>query len=204
MRILKVNDNTVRIFISFTELADRNISLADFFQRSARTEQFFWELISKAREEVDFNLDQPFWIQATVASEDEFVITVIKQEDQIEAEINHIIQTSFGEKKKGSRPSSKFSSEQGWVYVFADLEDVIAAVRLLPEMPGVQSGLYSFEDEYYLSLSKIGTPRKKKIAEAILDEFGESILIAEVFLQEHGEVLIEGNALKVLKNLSKK
>jgi adapter protein MecA 1/2 len=41
MRILKVNDNTVRIFISFTELADRNISLADFFQRSARTEQFF-------------------------------------------------------------------------------------------------------------------------------------------------------------------
>ncbi|HHV64778.1 MAG TPA: adaptor protein MecA [Peptococcaceae bacterium] len=201
MRILKVNDNTVRIFISFTELADRNISLADFFQRSARTEQFFWELISKAREEVGFNLDQPFWIQATIASEEEFVITVIKQEDHIENEINHIIQSSFADKKKAARSTCKVASEQEWVYVFADLEDVISAARLLPEMPGVQSGLYIYEDEYYLTLSKLGTPRKKKIAEAILDEFGESIMIAEVFLKEHGEMLIEENALRYLKKL---
>lgn len=203
MRILKVNDNTVRIFISFTELADRNISLADFFQRSARTEQFFWELISKARDEVDFNLDQPFWIQATVASEDEFVITVIKQEDQIEAEINHIIQTSFGEKKKIPRPTSKFTSEQDWVYVFSDFEDVISAVRLLPEIPNLESALYAYEDEYYLALSKFGTPRKKKISEAILDEFGESMMVTEVFLKEHGETVIQESAVKILKSLDK-
>jgi adapter protein MecA 1/2 len=201
MRILKVNDNTVRIFISFTELADRNISLADFFQRSARTEQFFWELISKARDEVDFTLDQPFWIQATVASEDEFVITVIKQEDQIEAEINHIIQTSFGEKKKVSRPISKFSSDLDWVYVFSDFEDVVSAALLLPEIPNLESGLYVYEDEYYLALNRLGTPRKKKIAEAILDEFGESMMINEVFLKEHGEVVISEKAVKVLKDL---
>jgi len=203
MRILKVNDNTVRIFISFTELADRNISLADFFQRSARTEQFFWELISKARDEVDFNLDQPFWIQATMASEDEFVITVIKQEDQIEAEINHIIQTSFGEKKKPAKQTSKFSSEQDWVYVFSDFEDVMAAVRLLPEIPHIESLLYSYEDEYYLAISKFGTPRKRKVAEAILDEYGESIMVTEAFLKEHGELIIPENAIKVLKNLDK-
>lgn len=203
MRILKVNDNTVRIFISFTELADRDISLADFFQRSARTEQFFWELISKAREEVDFTLDQPFWIQATIASEDEFVITVIKQEDQIEAEINHIIQTSFGEKKKATRPASKFSSEQDWVYVFSEFEDVLSAVSLLPELANIGSKLFFFEDEYYLALSKLGTPRKKKIAEAILDEFGESMMISEAFLDEHGESVISEKALKVLKNLAK-
>lgn len=204
MRILKVNDNTVRIFISFTELEDRNISLGDFFQRSARTEQFFWELISKAKDEVDFNLDQPFWIQATVASEEEFVITVIKQEDQIEAEINHIIQTSFGEKKKVPACSSKACSQQDWVYVFADFEDVMSAVHLLPENPQLQSALYEFEDEYYLSLSKFGTPRKKKIAEAILDEFGESIVLTETYLKEHGKSVIEEDAVKVLKKIGKK
>lgn len=104
MRILKVNESTVRIFISFTELADRDISLADFFQRSPRTEQFFWEMIKKAKDEVDFHLDQPFWIQATVASEDEFVITVIKQEEQIESEINNLIQNNLGEKRKTPNP----------------------------------------------------------------------------------------------------
>ncbi len=204
MRILKVNDNTVRIFISFTELEDRNISLGDFFQRSARTEQFFWELISKAKDEVDFNLDQPFWIQATVASEEEFVITVIKQEDQIEAEINHIIQTSFGEKKKVPPCSSKTCSQQDWVYVFADFEDVMSAVHLLPENPQLQSALYEYEDEYYLTISKFSTPRKKKIAEAILDEFGESIVLTETYLKEHGKPVIEENAVKVLKKIGKK
>ncbi|KUO65636.1 MAG: competence protein [Gracilibacter sp. BRH_c7a] len=204
MRILKVNDNTVRIFISFTELEDRNISLGDFFQRSARTEQFFWELISRAKDEVDFNLDQPFWIQATVASEDEFVITVIKQEDQIEAEINHIIQTSFGEKKKVAISSSKASSQQDWVYVFADFEDVMSAVHLLPENQQLQSALYEYEDEYYLTLSKFGTPRKKKIAEAILDEYGESIVLTETYLKEHGKSVIEKDAVKVLRNMGKK
>ena len=204
MRILKVNDNTVRIFISFTELEDRNISLGDFFQRSARTEQFFWELITRAKDEVDFHLDQPFWIQATVASEDEFVITVIKQEDQIEAEINHIIQTSFGDRKKASAPSSKSNSQQDWVYVFADFEDVMSAVHLLPENHHLESALYEYEDEYYLTLSKFGTPRKKKITEAVLDEFGESIVLTETYLKEHGRPVIEKEAVKVLKNIGKK
>ena len=204
MRILKVNDNTVRIFISFTELEDRNISLGDFFQRSARTEQFFWELISKAKDEVDFNLDQPFWIQATVASEEEFVITVIKQEEQIEAEINHIIHTSFGEKKKISHCSSKTCSQQDWVYVFADFEDLMSAVHLLPENHHLQTSLYEYEDEYYLNLSKFGTPRKKKIVEAILDEFGESIVLTETYLKEHGKSVIDKDAVKVLKNMGKR
>lgn len=203
MRILKVNDNTIRIFISFTELADRNISLSDFFQRSTRTEQFFWELISKARDEVDFDLDQPFWIQATLASEDEFVITVIKQEEQIDSEINHIIQASLVEKKKAAQPLPKFTSEQEWVYLFAEFEDVVSAVRLLPGMLQLQSSLYQYDGEYYLTIGNISNPRKKKLAEAILDEFGESIMTTETFLKEHGEKMIEDEAVKVLKRLDK-
>ena len=200
MRILKVNENTVRIFISFAELADRNISLVDFFQRSSRTEHFFWEVISKARDEVDFNLDQPFWVQATVASEDEFVITVIKQDDHIDADINHFVHTGLEDMKK-SRSSTKSAAEQEWVYVFEDLEDAISAAALLPDAPGALSTLYTYEDEYYLTLSKIGSQRKKKIAEAVLDEFGESVLTTGDFLKEHGEVVIEKDAINSLKSI---
>mgnify|MGYP000892147886 FL=1 len=203
MRILKVNDNTVRIFISFTELADRNISLTDFFQRSARTEQFFWELISKARDEVDFNLDQPFWIQATLASEDEFVITVIKQDDQSETEINHIYQNNCKEKeRKKSKSTVHADNDQELVYVFSEFEDLLSAVSLLPGLPNLQSSLYHYEDEYYLAISRFSTPRKRKISEAILDEFGELMTITEAFLIEHAEPVIEKQAVKVLRQLA--
>ena len=122
MRIQKVNEHMVRIFISFTELADRDITMTDLFQRTSKTEQLFWELIAQAREEVEFNLDQPFWIQATVSSNDEFVITVMKQEEQFDGLVKE------KEKKQPAR-----NRIREWVYAFADFEDVLAATALLPQ-----------------------------------------------------------------------
>jgi adapter protein MecA 1/2 len=201
MRILKVNENTVRIFISFNELSARNISLADFFQRSERTEQFFWELIGKAREEVNFDLDQPFWIQATVASDDEFVITVIKQDEQIEAEINHIIHNSYSDKKSSGKSGVKTNSNNDWIYVFADLEDILNCLNMLPQLPYFTSALYKYEDEYFLSLGKISSSRKRKIMESVLDEYGEATVLSDIFLKEHGETIIGENAVAKLKKM---
>lgn len=188
MRIQKVNESTIRIFISFTELADRDISMADLFQRSAKSEQLFWELITQAREEVEFNLDQPFWIQASAASNDEFVITVMRQEDNLETPIKE------KEKKRGPRPKVL-----EWVYVFEDFEDVLTAVKRFPDFPRVMSSLYVYEGEYYLAVSHLGSGKKKQYAEALLDEFGEIVDIAKVFLEEHGKAIMSEKALQTLK-----
>lgn len=188
MRIQKVNERTIRIFISFTELADRDITMADLFQRSPKTEQLFWELIAQAREEVEFNLDQPFWIQATVASNDEFVITVMKQDEQSE-----ILVQEKGKKKVGKRRPSE------WVYSFEDLEDVISAVALLPEFTQMLSNLYEFESEYYLVLNRLGSGRKRQLAEAVLDEYGQLVSMTKAFLIEHGKAVIPEKAVETLK-----
>jgi adapter protein MecA 1/2 len=188
MRIQKVNDNTIRIFISFTELAERDVSMADLFQRSAKTEQLFWELITQAREEVEFNLDQPFWIQATAASNDEFVITVMKQEDGTETVVKE------KEKKKSNR-----SRATEWVYVFEDFEDVLSAIKRIPDFARVRSSLFIFEGEYYLAVSHLGSGKKKHVAEAMFDEYGELVDVAKLFLEEHGRVIIKERALQTLK-----
>ena len=186
MRVQKVNEHTIRIFISLTELTDRDITMADLFQRSAKTEQLFWELIAQAREEVEFNLDQPFWIQATVATNDEFVITIMKQEEQAEGSV----------KEKVVRKTKGRVTEL--VYVFADLEDVISAVGRLPEFTQLTSSLYEFEKEYYLVLNRMGTGKKRLLAEAILDEYGEIVGTTGVFLSEHGKGIIPTNALQTI------
>ena len=192
MRVQKVNEHTIRIFISMTELNDRDITMADLFQRSAKTEQLFWELIAQAREEVEFNLDQPFWIQATVASNDEFVITIMKQEEQLEG----------SNKEKATRKPTKGVTEL--VYVFADFEDVLAAVGRLPEINQLRSGLFEFEEEYYLVLNRMGTGKKRLLAEAILDEYGEIVATTGVFLSEHGKVIIQVKAVQTLNASFKK
>jgi adapter protein MecA 1/2 len=188
MRIQKVNENTIRIFISFTELAERDVSMADLFQRSPKSEQLFWELISQAREEVEFNLDQPFWIQATAASNDEFVITVMKQDDSLEAVVKE------KEKKRPNR-----SKVLEWVYVFADIEDILSVVKRIPDFARVRSSLFEFEGEYYLTVSHLGSGKKKQIAEALFDEYGELVDVAKIFLEEHGNIIIKERALQTLK-----
>ncbi len=187
MRVQKVNEHTIRIFISLTELTDRDITMADLFQRSAKTEQLFWELIAQAREEVEFNLDQPFWIQATVASNDEFVITIMKQEEQGEGS---------GKEKVGRKiPKGRVTE---LVYVFSDFEDLISAVGRLPDFNQLRSSLYEFENEYYLVLNRLGTGKKRLLAEAILDEYGEIVATTGVFLSEHGKSLISVKAVQTL------
>lgn len=188
MRIQKVNENTIRIFISFTELAERDVSMADLFQRSPKSEQLFWELIAQAREEVEFNLDQPFWIQATAASNDEFVITVMKQEDALDAAVKE------KEKKKPTRSKAK-----EWVYVFDDLEDLFSAVARFPDFARARSSLFLLEGEYYLTLSHLSSGKKKQLIEALLDEYGERVDIAFPFLNEHGKLVIRTGALQTLK-----
>ena len=192
MRVQKVNEHTIRIFISLTELTDRDITMADLFQRSAKTEQLFWELIAQAREEVEFNLDQPFWIQATVASNDEFIITIMKQEEQL-----------AGSKEKAARKSTKGRVTE-LVYAFADFEDVLAAVGRLPEFNQLRSGLFLFEQEYYLVLNRLGSGKKRLLAEAILDEYGEIVGTTGGFLSEHGKVIIAVKAVQTLNASFKK
>jgi adapter protein MecA 1/2 len=193
MRVQKVNEHTIRIFISLTELTDRDISMADLFQRSAKTEQLFWELIAQAREEVEFNLDQPFWIQATVATNDEFVITIMKQEEQLEGPI----------KEKAVRKPVKGRITE-LVYVFTDFEDAVSAVGRLPGFNQLRSSFYLYEDEYYLILSRMGTGKKRLLAEAILDEYGEIVATTSAFLSEHGKVIIPVKAVEVLNDSFKK
>ncbi|HEY8910306.1 MAG TPA: adaptor protein MecA [Desulfosporosinus sp.] len=187
MRVQKVNEHTIRIFISLTELTDRDITMADLFQRSAKTEQLFWELIAQAREEVEFNLDQPFWIQATVASNDEFVITIMKQEDLAEG----------SNKEKTVRKTAKGRVTE-LVYAFADFEDVVSVVGRLPEFNQLRSSLYEFEEEYYLVLNRMGTGKKRLLTEAILDEYGEIVATTGVFLSEHGKAIIKVKAVQTL------
>jgi len=188
MRIQKVNEHTIRIFISFNELADLDISLADLFQRSPKTEQLFWELIAQAREEVEFNLDQPFWIQATIASDDEFVITVIKQEDHFDLPCRETKKT--GTRRRGFEV----------VFVFNEFEDLLSAVGRLPEIKHLQSELYEMEDEYFLVLRKLGPAKKRQTAVAVLEEYGEIVDITKEFLREHGTTIIPENAVEVLMN----
>lgn len=186
MRIQKINNNTLRIFLSLAELAERDISMVDLFQRSAKTEQLFWEMISKAGEEVQFVLDQPFWIQATIMSGEEFVITVVKQDEELP------------EEEPRSKPKRRPRTKE-WVYRFEDWEQVVGAVKSLGDILS-RSSLYFCEPYYYLVInSRPLTGGLRQRSEAILKEYGEKVNVTKAFLEEYGKLIKANDALETVR-----
>ncbi len=184
MRVQKVDESTLRIFLSFSELAERNITMADLFQRSSQTEQYFCDMIAKAGEEVEFTLDRPFWIQAQIMSGDEFVITVMKQDQHEEPE-------------EPSQPKAKKRTRHNqWIYRFEDWEQVVTLAASLHDSVPSKSSIYYLNSAYYIVINPrgiTGTLRQK--VESLLKEYGGKVNCAKVYLEEHGKLIQDGNAL---------
>lgn len=188
MRIQKINDSTLRICLSLNELAERNITMVELFQRTAKTEQLFWEMITKAGEEVEFVLDQPFWIQATVMSGEEFVITVVKQ-DFTEN------QTEEPKAKSKRKPRNK-----EWVYRIADLEQVVNLTKSLGDTTPGKVSLFFCAENYYIVINNrsiTGVARQR--VEALLKEYGEKVNVTRAYLEEYGKLIGGKEALEGIR-----
>ena len=65
--------------------------------------------------------------------------------------------------------------------------------------PEVESVLYLFRENYYLYLPN--NPLADNEIYSYLDEYGDEMQLAYDFLEEHGQIIIKENALKILASL---
>ena len=56
MRIEKLNENKIRIFLNLEDLKEKNIDLHDFMSNSLETQDFFFDLLNKAESEVGLRI----------------------------------------------------------------------------------------------------------------------------------------------------
>ena len=59
MRIEKISDNKIRIFVSFDDLEERDIDLSSFNYNSPETQELFWDLMEQAELELGLKLNEP-------------------------------------------------------------------------------------------------------------------------------------------------
>jgi adapter protein MecA 1/2 len=89
------------------------------------------------------------------------------------------------------------------IYTFRSLNDICELADRLDLHYSGESTLYRCRDAYYLTLLKSGllTP-SMKMFDMMLAEYGtkiSNINFIEGYLNEYGEIIIEGNALEVLR-----
>lgn len=229
MRIERIDDKTVKCFLSNEELEEYEIDYKDFVLRSDKAKEIVKEIIEQAEEEVGYKPSQfAFDLQIMMLPDKGLVLTFSEKEpfetrdgDQILEylkEMKDIIRKTResigvspavnGIPDKAAGASEADGSQQVKrpacaVFAFEDISSIMEYATAMPKGLRIGSTLYKLEDIYYLCLTK-GSAAYERYSRACIQamEFGGLYAADEdriTLFKEHGECLIAEKALKKLR-----
>ncbi|WAA13069.1 adaptor protein MecA [Fervidibacillus halotolerans] len=218
MEIERINENTVKFFISYVDVEERGFDREEIWYNREKSEELFWEMMDEVHEEEGFVFDGPLWIQVQAlekglevlvtkaqiskdGSRFELPFSEEKLKDfSLDEQIEKYLDQHFFENSLDSTESEE-NETVSFVTYFQDLEDLISlSKRSLPE--GIQSRLFSMDQKYYLyteySFKHFSEEEVDNMISIILEYGVESGRTLEV-LEEYGNEIIKENVFDVLK-----
>lgn len=221
MRIERVDDKTVKCFLSNEELEKYNIDYKDFLNKSDKAREVVMEIMHQATEEVGYRPPKFAFDLQIMVTPDQGLVLILSEKDPLESKegaqlmeyLKEMKRNLFGqteeepqkgvnEKQPEAQPAEPAKQPGQVVFVFASLKDVIGLAQVVPKNLRIKSALYSMQGEYFLAMEK-GTAAYKRYSKTCIQamEFGriyDATPEGPVVLQEHGECLIAENALRKL------
>lgn len=205
MKIEKISENIIKVTISYNDLEEKNIDLNTLNYNTPAAQEFFWDLMEQAEEQLGFNLsDSQLVIEPVPDSNEGFVITITRIDEDGEFEsIHKYIKNRMKKSDLRVKKKSRKICSPLFIYSFRSIDDICGLANKLEVIYGGESTLYKCSDTYYLSLTRSGlAPSNSKTFELLLNEYGvkvSNVSFFEGYLNEYGEKIIENNALEVLK-----
>lgn len=179
MRIERIDDMTVKLFITYKDIEARGFRREDLWTNRKRGEEFFWSMMEEINQEEDFVVEGPLWIQVH-AFEKGVEVTISKSKsdelmqmseedsalDEFDSQLNDLLSQSLKahssetqeddlderETTQATRRSSQMTSLQSntLIFKFDDLETLIAyAHQNNQKLTQYEDLLYMFNDTYY-------------------------------------------------------
>ena len=201
MRIERIDDMTVKLFITYKDIEARGFRREDLWTNRKRGEEFFWSMMEEINQEEDFVVEGPLWIQVH-AFEKGVEVTISKSKndelmqmseedsalDEFDSQLNDLLSQSLKahsadtqeddlderEATQATRRSSQMTSLQSntLIFKFDDLETLIAyAHQNNQKLTQYEDLLYMFNDTYYYMVHF----DQEVTEEAIHDFYGQAL-----------------------------
>jgi adapter protein MecA 1/2 len=195
MKIERLNQDKIRIFLTFDDLLERGIQKEDMWREIPKVHELFSEMMDQAYNELGFDASGPLAVEVFALPAQGMVVIVtrgkvnVKPEDRIPEE----------DENDEDVYELEVTLEQSDIvlYAFKDIEDVIAASKQLHDAGLTDDGrLYAYNGKYMLAFESIGVELSRYHALiAILAEFGEATSVTTAVLEEYGKVIIPAKAV---------
>ncbi len=222
MKIERIDDKTVKCFISNEELEEYDITYKDFVTRSEKAKEIVEEIIEQAIEEVDYKPPQfAMDMQIMMIPEKGMLLTLsekspedLKNNPMMQAylqEMRKTLEEHFSDiteqvkqKQQASAEKKQESKKPDFaVFQFASIRDLSNYAKILPRTLRVDSRLYKLDGAYYLYLQK-GGASYERYSRACIQALEYGVLYGAtedkvLFLREHGECILEEKAVGKLR-----
>lgn len=197
MRVERIAKDKVRIFISYDELEERGIDKNEMWKNGKKIQEFkkvqelFWDMMETAYTEAGFEISGPIVVEAFTMPTEGVVLIVTRvpslpgqtgvdeDTDEIDVELTAELYSSF-------------------IFVFADLEDVIHVAHALREY-GLDSTLFQYNRQYHLFVDEESIREDTYDSVwSVLQEYGEYTTTTAALLEEYGQPIIRHHAVETL------
>ena len=211
MDIERVNENTLKLFITYRDIEDRGYSREEIWYNRAKGEELFWEVMNEVNTDDYFELEGPIWIHIN-ASEIGLEVVVTRASYNPETDISSMFQPMDDMNDNHTEEMSieqslleAFENEQDDTsilssrYVFKDIDDVIPVAKRLINR-NLKTSLYRFEDKYYLIVNFEELEDKDEIRNihSVIREYLASSKVTVYRLEEYGEAIMKNNCFETL------
>ncbi|PKE36638.1 adaptor protein MecA [Macrococcoides caseolyticum] len=219
MRIERVNESTLKFYLTYTDIEARGFKRDDLWTSRKKGEEFFWSVMEEVNQEEDFFFDGPLWIQVHAFDKGiEVVVTKSKNDDlqlpeddsdlNIDEKVNDFINNSMhsdSELRDLLMRASEESTEQFFIVHFDDLEDVIQFSYHNYEDVDIEDLLYMYEGKYYYYVEFDNHMSEDAIHSYIahLLEYANETQISHEQLDEYGKIVMSHNVKRQVKQYFK-
>lgn len=201
MRIERIGENKIRIFVSYDDLEERDIDLDAFNYNSPETQELFWDLMEQAEIELGFDAqDSQLCIEAVTDTDHGFVITITRLEEESEFEsFQKFIKNRYRKKDLSHRKKSSRICSTMLIYAVESFDDLCRLCSLIAPLYRGRSSVYSLDSAYYLVFSGIeGNVANRRQFDSILSEYADkmqNVDFLEGYLNEYGKKLVAEDAV---------
>ncbi|MEK4816144.1 adaptor protein MecA [Macrococcoides caseolyticum] len=219
MRIERVNESTLKFYLTYTDIEARGFKRDDLWTSRKKGEEFFWSVMEEVNQEEDFFFDGPLWIQVHAFDKGiEVVVTKSKNDDlqlpeddsdlNIDEKVNDFINNSMhsdSELRDLLMRASEESTEQFFIVHFDSLEDVIQFSYHNYEDVDIEDLLYMYEGKYYYYVEFDDHMSEDAIHSYIahLLEYANETQISHEQLDEYGKIVMSHNVKRQVKQYFK-
>ncbi|QJC51839.1 genetic competence negative regulator [Paenibacillus albicereus] len=197
MKIERLGQDKIRIFLTFDDLLERGIQKDDMWREIPKVHELFSEMMDQAYSELGFDANGPLAVEVIAMPAQGMVVIVTR--GKVNVSSNGRMDEDEADEEMYEMEVTLESSDT-IMYSFRDFEDVISAAKQLKASGLTEEGkLYSYHGRWIIAFDTASTDAGVQNAMiAVLAEYGDATSVTSAVLDEYGKVIMPADAVREL------